>query len=789
MAGGSISVRVRPLRVAFLVNPKDKLSLLSAIEACSFLWGSTYNSIIPVYKKTPKDLEFLSGGVKLKPKEIIAGYLEAFDPDIVVPVGVIEGDEFDVGYRDLVKCNELISGLDKSHTSKFGVGFFEVLSDLVDKEFKFKRNDQHSLVFPDLDVNCQTFLASVFGKLPSEADTILKEFYISNLDVKTPRINISNFLDFLSPVNLFPRRITSWAIEHEPYREHIIFICDAKSNQDIIDYWNLMAAGHIVFPIPLQICKDDKTKEFVCAFIQKYFLPYRHNPNMFHKAIVQKSRCLSEEDFDQFCIALITPVDKKSEESKWVRRSWYPRIWDAWARENIQERVEKPYAYEVEINVPEIENRLDLRSNDPKFKLMSDYSGNAKFANDFSFRFYSNSEPMAEVFPEGSRELSSAIGRTGFQNWRFSESGPVFLVKHSQDLIFIELPRAEPVMIEWLRERGWKATLSHSGRIALQLFKQLGGIWGISWLAKKGVLDLLRELEKERGLSSSKIVEKLKKIISSEKLHIESSRFLEILLKANAIKLGVSIKCPVCTRHNWYDLNTFGYKIHCQFCMSDFEVPSHEPKNEIEWNYRSQGPFTTTYSQGAYCVLFVLKFLSRGGAFENSLTPLFSYNAKKENVDLEADLTCLYKPSGWKDPRTRIIHAECKSFNSFMAKDFERMKALGESFPGSALIFATLKDSLNKGEVRSIKSIVNSQRKKRFKGLENSPIIILTANELFSSNGAPNCWIDKGGKYLNFARNRANYSDLFELGEATQQLYLDIESWDDWYDEKLNQSK
>jgi len=78
---------------------------------------------------------------------------------------------------------------------------------------------------------------------------------------------------------------------------------------------------------------------------------------------------------------------------------------------------------------------------------------------------------MTEVFPEGSRELSSAISHTGFYNWRFSRLGPVFLAHNTRDLIFIDLPDAESIMTAWMRERGWKVSLSGPGRIAKQLQK------------------------------------------------------------------------------------------------------------------------------------------------------------------------------------------------------------------------------------------------------------------------------------------------------------------------------
>jgi hypothetical protein len=47
------SVRVRPLRYAFLVDPKDKASLLNVCQVTSSLWGGGFNFIIPLFKQLP----------------------------------------------------------------------------------------------------------------------------------------------------------------------------------------------------------------------------------------------------------------------------------------------------------------------------------------------------------------------------------------------------------------------------------------------------------------------------------------------------------------------------------------------------------------------------------------------------------------------------------------------------------------------------------------------------------------------------------------------------------------
>ena len=525
-------------------------------------------------------------------------------------------------------------------------------------------------------------------------------------------------------------------MDERSLRDPQLFICDATNPLDMIDYWNLRAAGYYVVPIPIQAADTEIIKNLARKFIEKNYRPYRNNPKLFHHTTVLRSRSLTEDAVKRFCQSLNIPRDEHKTQPKYILQMWYPRLWDAWVRENVfHEGIALPYAYEEERRISEDEERLELRSQDPKFDTSRIYSGKPKFANEFSFRFYSSKEPMAEVFPEGSRELSSAIGRVGYSNWRFSRFGPVFLAHNLRDLIFLELPLAEAVMTEWFRERGWKVSLSGPGRMAKQLFKQLGGKYGISRLAHKGVIELLGELEKMAGMPRPAVLEKLKRVIKSDELFFDAERFLEGLLSANAMRLGAKIQCPVCTRQNWYELNALDYNIRCCFCLSEFSPPVKSP-NDIKWTYRAYGPFASSIAQGAFTVLLTLKAI--GGDFDRGITPLFSYVAEKDGRHLEADLTCLYKPSTWRETVTHVIHAECKSFNRFERRDVERMKELAGAFPGSALVFATLNYELQKTELNLIKELAVAERKKRLRERQSSHVILLTGTELFSDRIADN---------------------------------------------------
>jgi hypothetical protein len=786
MAYGTVKIRVRPIRIAFLVDPADRAGVYRAIELSTFLWGGNYNPIIPSYRRTPAKWESHRVRLLPSPADIVTGYLHGFDPDLVVPVGKCATRSHNVGNRDIVKEEDLIGDLIETATPRHGIGLIELLGDFADKELKYKRNDSLNVAFPVLPRSNRLFLASVFGAVPTAAQKIIDRQFANVPGITKTKPTMEYFVELLGSARVFPRRLSVWALDERPLREATLYVCNATSVQDIIDYWNLRAAGYYVIPIPIQAAALENVKKLAAGFIEENYRPYRHNPKMFHQTIVQRSRGVSEETVRKFCDSLDISKDGSITQPKYSLRWWYPRLWDAWARENASEGIAFPYSHEEERRIVEGETRLELRSLDPKLRMFREYSGSPKYANEFSFSFYGSKEPMAEVFPEGSRELSSAIGRVGYPNWRFSKLGPVFLAHHSKDLIFLDLPRAEAVMTEWLRERGWKVSLSGPGRIAVQLLKQLGGTFGTSWLAHRGVIDLLGELEKEAGMPRQAVIGKLKQVIESDRLYFDAERFLERLLEVNAVRLGAKIQCPVCTRYNWYELNALEYELHCRFCLSDFAPPFKSPKN-IEWTYRAHGPFASSIAQGSFTVLLTLRFLGRD--HDHGITPLFSYKAEKDGKVLEADLTCLYKASTWRETRTHVVHAECKSFSGFEKRDLVRMKDMSEAFPGSALVFATLNNKLEKADIRMIQPLVFTEWRKRFYGKPYSPVIVLTGTELFSVRGISDCWKGKGGLYDQLSERSFELAELPNLADATQRLYLDLPGWYDWSEAKWRKQK
>ena len=83
---------------------------------------------------------------------------------------------------------------------------------------------------------------------------------------------------------------------------------------------------------------------------------------------------------------------------------------------------------------------------------------------------------------------------------------------------------------------------------------------------------------------------------------------------------------------------------------------------------------------------------------------------------------------GWLCPFGFVMDIEVmlrksleKSFNRFERIDIKRMKDLAVAFPGSALIFATLKSELGESEQKLIRNLAIAERKKRLRQNRAAP--------------------------------------------------------------------
>src|ERR1700760_2281529 len=110
----SASIRTRPIRIGFLVNPRSFASVRRCLRLNTCLWGGIYNPIIPVFDRAPdrwRLLHFRPRGL-----DIARGYMRFFEPDVIVEaepglgskVGWVPGERFIEAKRS-IPLDEFIS--------------------------------------------------------------------------------------------------------------------------------------------------------------------------------------------------------------------------------------------------------------------------------------------------------------------------------------------------------------------------------------------------------------------------------------------------------------------------------------------------------------------------------------------------------------------------------------------------------------------------------------------------------------------------------------------------------
>ena len=113
------------------------------------------------------------------------------------------------------------------------------------------------------------------------------------------------------------------------------------------------------------------------------------------------------------------------------------------------------------------------------------------------------------------------------------------------------------------------------------------------------------------------------------------------------------------------------------------------------------------------------------------------------------------------------------------------MKALAERFPGAVLVFATLRQptEMSETELAAMRELALWGREYTLGEYRSrSPVILLTAIELFAGYSLTDAWNETGGRHAEFAKAAWLRADnLRVLADITQQLYLALPSYSEWH--------
>jgi hypothetical protein len=277
---GRLAVSLRPLLIGFVVKPGDWNGLIKVVETASGLWGGMFFPIIPSYRRITGLLrrEIPS---RISARQFVSGYLDAFDPDVLVKVNDANMPATLAGNRKVISSTEIFERFSDDATPSFGIGASEVFSYFAATELTYLRRHPLKIAFPTLGKGYRAFLGSVFGHLRPDVEAAAKAAFPPGIEIETPQCSIENFAELLKHEILFTRRLMN---QHLQIRstEACVYFLNAGSTEDIVDYWNLRAAGWNVLPVPQQGCDVASIKKLAAQFVNENYWAHPDNPDFFH---------------------------------------------------------------------------------------------------------------------------------------------------------------------------------------------------------------------------------------------------------------------------------------------------------------------------------------------------------------------------------------------------------------------------------------------------------------------------------------------------------------------------
>lgn len=796
MSDISINLRLRPIRLAFLIRPDDQKHTLEVFRINTCLWGGKYNPIIPFFKQLPKWWD-KKGHRFESPKQILNGYLDFFGPDFIVEAE--KGMAGDLGFDSnrVLRFSDILMLEGDRDRDGVGQSVNDIYDDLYKKHFQFAMRHKHNIIHVKHENELfSVFAACIFGAFPTHRK--LRYFEQNYKYVFEPQEIV---LTDKSLSKLYKNRYTSALriaqtnlnVDYNDHSDPALFVLDVQEARDLIDFWNLRIVQRNILAIPIQWIEG--LSQFCKEFIIKNHRPLPGNPHgVMIQPTVMFSRSISDTESDKIHKKYLK-VDKKDANCV---QGWYPSLWRPGPEFMVRTTMPTVNAQEKRIDMSvDLEKPVITFDNLwPEFARK--YGNKHRFANVVKLRCWGDKDQLATTFPCSYRKSSFPNFRLGREHLLPTAEGLVFFPEYKNISERWELCSGTNALNTWFNENKITATLSDAGRTTEQIIQTLGGFWGIGKIANVGTVKLLDGMSRKpltRSMHYKEFGQKIKDAVGEG---IWRYKEFETLVDRHAVELGLELKCAKCGSWGWHSIKQLDYSLTCDLCSQQFDFPITNPCSSqyCKWAYRVIGPFALPdYAKGGYASALAIRIFSdvigrmdRVGVTWSTGQELTLSNGKK----VESDFILWYqrKQMLGTDYPTEIVFGETKSFGKDVFKDenINNAKLLAKVFPGAVLVFATMKeeDDISKKEISWLRKLAEWGREyDKEKDQTRAPVIILTGTELFVSHSIEDSWKEKGGKHAQIiSPGRMRIENLRVLADLTQQLYLDMPSYGRWLEAK-----
>ncbi len=815
MTNINAAIRLRPIRFTFLVDPSDEISLQKVFEVNTALWGGLFNLVIPYFAKTPDNWDHHPHENKLSPLDIRKGYIDFFEPDFIVETssgqaeGLSTSDDLVINIDDI-----LLKSGEYGYKESYGLNMFDVYKSLYQSEFKYERRHEHHIMcVKSNSPEDNLFVACLWGGFPTDDGfEYIQNGFEDAISPKHIVLSKDTVLDVYKAHNISAIDLTTEKTKpfYDDNWHPKLYVFDSNNVLDVIDLWNLRVCEKNFLAIPIHLLGN--LQSVIDGYIEKNHVSLKGNSNgIMISTTVIFSRSIEQDAAQE----LFKKHVKKHLKEAATCQLGIPAMWDcnSAALNNFNKPILSTKEKTVQIKIQKSEKYISFEGQSPDFA--DKYGGNFRWANVIQLSDYRSVTSFPMCYPNN----RSNVDFPNLSNGDFvltNREGIILFPKFKDSSEFWNVKMGHELFIHWLKLKNIQAEISNpAGKTVLKMVKALGGINGFDYLASpdliKQINDMARRVRRQNTSQSSEIIEYPEKTIHfsalTQKLHEFSyfnehwkKNWLENLIQHKVLKLGLEIKCSECDAMNWYTLDDTSDTLTCEHCLDTFSFPLAQPANKyVNYAYKAIGPFSRpNFSDGAYTVGLTIRFFANviSCMADSKITwsPSLTLTHEKENLESDFLLWYQYKISHRRYSETDIIFGECKSFGAecFTEIDIDRMKRLSELIPGSVLVFSTLKEELSNKEKILLSELALWGREEIDNETTRAPVIILTGLELFTLMSLQDSWKKKGGKHaelIGCAYHAIRLKNPRKLANFTQQLYLDLPSYFEWFQARLNKKE
>lgn len=663
----NVSIKYRPVKIGWCIRSGSHEDYRKALKQTHTLWGGNFNPVIPI-----DNFEFATNLTRI------------FRVDILLPVSE-DPEVLDFINKFPHLCNPLISNrLFDTNVKGLKIPRFLDIFQCVQRlsEEKYKNNSHLQLIHYNWSHTdpLNDILLATFGNLPSkeELGADWSQLIEEKLTAQVIEITPQNSLPTCTANNeLTLNQLSGLDLkEHycinNPWRYHGFYIGEINNLEDLVNFWNLRAAGiSLMFYDPAHQNRLEKRKKSYIQILEKYMDHLLNNfAGIWHR---KETTCSYTQDWNKknrYC-----PVDNLFWDGNHIQVS-YMYISENSTLGFLTDSNDRSKRLTIQLPEKPIINNFDTQSqylftsiepqklyDDSRKTLSTPYLPEL---NRFYDKYFSIELSRSRVEPQG-------IGQ---------------IIKSFQDSLTLKFLDTTKLISEIFSHVSITATISKPGQISQQLIQQMGGLQTCRVFKVEGLRKIIKQFSPYKSFTWSNATQ----IINNHNferyndlyLHgkmISKDDILKVLLERNLLMAGISVQCPNCCLDFWTPIEDVKSHLICEYCRQQFNV-TPLLKQYGQWKFRCSGLLAGNDNQhGSIPVILTIQQLEQAIGWGDILySP--SMNLRGDNIpDCESDFVILLNKKT-NTNKLELVIGECKSEGGEIDEnDIQKLNAIAKAFP------------------------------------------------------------------------------------------------------------